>query len=84
MLDEMLDENGRRREWPVRLTGTGIIWVMARKIITAADMDKMTPQERADVVDASIVRSWDDVTPAFREQILRRAQQVAKTLPADA
>jgi hypothetical protein len=32
-------------------------WVMARKIITAAEMDKMTPQERADVVDASIVRS---------------------------
>jgi hypothetical protein len=57
---------------------------MARKIITAADMDKMTPHERADVVEASIVRSWDDVTPAFREQILRRAQQVATTLPADA
>jgi hypothetical protein len=84
MLDEMLDENGRRREWAVRLTGTGIIWVMARKIVTAADMDKMTPQERADVVDASIVRSWDDVTLAFREQILRRAQQVAKTVAGDA
>jgi hypothetical protein len=57
---------------------------MARKIVTAAEMDKMTPQERADAVDASIVRSWSDVTPEFREQILRRAQQVAKTLPADA
>jgi hypothetical protein len=35
------------------------------KIVTAAEMDRMTPQERADAVDASIIRSWDDVSPGI-------------------
>jgi hypothetical protein len=48
-----------------------------KRIITAADMDKMTPQERADAVDASIIRSWDDVDPAFRERVLARAKELA-------
>ena len=55
-----------------------------RKIITAAEMDKMTPQERADAVDASIVRSWDDVTPEFRDRVLARAKQLADELNARA
>ena len=51
-----------------------------RKIITAAEMDTMTPQERADAVDAGIVRSWDDVTPEFRDRVLVRAKQLADEL----
>ena len=55
-----------------------------RKIITAAEMDKMTPQERADAVDAGIVRSWDDVTPEFRDRVFARAKQLADELNAGA
>ena len=32
-------------------------------------MDKVTPQERADAVDASIIRSWDDVPEPFRTEV---------------
>ena len=47
-----------------------------RKVITATDMDAMTPQERADAVDAGTVRSWDDVDPDLREEILASARQL--------
>ena len=48
-----------------------------RKIITAADMDKMTPQERADAVDASIIRDWDEVDAEFKDRVLARARDLA-------
>jgi hypothetical protein len=54
------------------------------EIITAAEMDKMTPQQRADVVDASIVHRWDEVDLAFRRRVEQRAAELAKTLGADA
>lgn len=44
----------------------------------------MTPQERADAVDASIVRTWDDVDPGFRERIVRRAAELVRTLDTNA
>ncbi len=47
-----------------------------KRIITAAEMDGMTPQERADAIDAGIVRSWDDVDPEFRERVTARAEEV--------
>ena len=34
----------------------------------------MTPQQRADLIDASVVRSWDEVDPTFREQALEAAR----------
>jgi hypothetical protein len=55
-----------------------------RKVITAAEMDKMTPQERADAVDASLVHSWDEVDPPFRDRVMQRAQELAKTFGDDA
>ena len=55
-----------------------------RKIITAAEMDKMTPQERADAVRASVVTSLDDLDPAFRERVERRARELAQSLGTDA
>ena len=39
-------------------------------------MDEMTPQQRADVIDASVVRSWDEVDPEFREQALATARML--------
>jgi hypothetical protein len=56
----------------------------SRKVITAAEMDKMTPQQRADAVDAGIVRDWSQVEPDFRTRIEDRARQLAQQLSADA
>lgn len=53
----------------------------APKIVTVNDMDEMTPQQRADVIDAGVIRSWDDVEPEFRERVLGRVAEVATRLP---
>jgi hypothetical protein len=68
------------------LTGVANMGAMASspRIITAAEMDQMTPQERADAVDASIVRNWDDLSPSFRERIVRRAEELVQTHGLDA
>lgn len=42
--------------------------------ITATEMDKMSPQERADAVDAATTRSWDDVPEPFRSEVLETAR----------
>ncbi len=34
----------------------------------------MTPQERADAVDAAVRRSWDEVDPDFRDRALAEAR----------
>ena len=46
-----------------------------RKFIAVSDREAMTPQERADVIDASIVRSWDEVPPAFRDRVIATARE---------
>jgi hypothetical protein len=48
------------------------------KIITAAEMDRMTPQERADAVDASIIRDLNDVSEPFRSEILATAKMLSE------
>lgn len=40
----------------------------------------MTPQERADAVDASIVRSLEKLSPGFRSRIVRRAEELVRTM----
>ena len=47
-----------------------------RRIVTAAEMDKLTPQERADVVDASEIRSWDEVPDTFKERVFDTARRL--------
>jgi len=54
-----------------------------RRIITAAEMDGMTPQERADAVNAGIVRNLDDLDPAFRERVEARARGLAESLDTE-
>jgi hypothetical protein len=44
-----------------------------RKLITAAEMDKMTPQERADAVEAGRASSWDEVPEPFKSEVLATA-----------
>ena len=49
-----------------------------RKIITAAEMDRMTPQERADAVDASIIRDLNEVSDSFRAEIMATAKMLGE------
>ena len=49
-----------------------------RTFISAADMDRMTPNERADAVNASICRTWDEVPEPFRSTILAEIDEMAK------
>jgi len=56
----------------------------ARRIVSAAEMDKMSPQDRAVAVNAGVVRDWDDVDPAFRLVVEEKAQRLAATLRSDA
>jgi hypothetical protein len=46
------------------------------KIVTAAEMDLMTPAERAAVVDAGIIRNLDDVPEPFRSRIIAKAHEI--------
>jgi ActR/RegA family two-component response regulator len=49
-----------------------------RRIITAAEMDRMTPQERADAVDASEVRSWDEVPESVKARVSETARRLGE------
>lgn len=53
-------------------------FMQERKFISAADMDRMTPNERADAVNASICRTWDEVPEPFRSKILAEIDEMAK------
>ena len=50
----------------------------AKAIITAAEMDKMTPQERADAVDAAAVGSWHEVPEPLRSEVLATARTLGQ------
>jgi hypothetical protein len=49
-----------------------------RNFISAADMDRMTPNERAAAVSGSICRTWDEVPEPFRSKVLARAEELAR------
>ena len=55
-----------------------------RKIVTAAEMDRMSPQERADAIDASVVRDWNRVPPTLRREIVATAHRLDAERCADA
>ena len=52
--------------------------VEERKFISAADMDRMTPNERADAVNASICLTWDEVPEPHRSKFLAEIDELAK------
>jgi hypothetical protein len=45
------------------------IRTMDKPLITAAEMDEMTPNERAAAFDDRVITSWDDVPPSLRAKI---------------
>lgn len=58
-------------------------FMQERKVITAAEMARMTPQQRADAVDAATCHSWDDVPEPFRSQVLETARDLAQRFKHD-
>ena len=46
------------------------------RIVTAAEMDRMTPQERADAVDASEVRTWDEMPETLKARVFETARRL--------
>jgi hypothetical protein len=48
------------------------------RIITAAEMDKMTPQERMDAIVAGTAHSWGDVPEPFRSEVLATARLLSE------
>lgn len=49
-----------------------------RKTITAAKMAAMTPQQRADAVEAARAKSWDDVPEPFRSEVRATAVELGE------
>lgn len=47
---------------------------MPEKVWTAAELDQMTPAQRTEIFNASVVTDLDEVPPAFLAQVRERAQ----------
>ena len=60
------------------LTGDMLRRMEERPFISAADLDRMTPQERADAFNASILHSWDEVPEPFRSKVFAEIDELAK------
>ena len=58
-------------------------FMQERRVITAAEVAQMTPQQRAAAFDASVCRSWDDVSEPFRTQVLETARDFAQRFKLD-
>ncbi len=39
------------------------------QIVTAADLERMTPQQRLAVIDSSRAQNWDEVPEPFRSEV---------------
>lgn len=49
----------------------------ADRVISAEELDKMTPNERAACFEESIVTDWDQVPEKFRERVVATAKRLA-------
>jgi len=52
------------------------------KLVTAAEMDAMTPDERAQLVRSRIITSLDDLPEGFRQDVVDEARRLSKELRA--
>ena len=52
-------------------------------MITADEMDKMTPNQRAAAVVAGTITDLETLPPAFRERVERKAQEWNDRLSAE-
>jgi hypothetical protein len=49
--------------------------------LTAADLDAMTPDQRAAALRERLVTDLDDLRPEFRERVVEKALLLERTLP---
>jgi len=54
-------------------------WAMSddRQLVTAAELDAMSPDERAAAVSERIVTNLDELSPEFRERVLATGRRLA-------
>ena len=62
--------NGRRVQAPA--SAPRLRWVMAQKIWTAEELERMTPAEQDAIFDASVVRNLNDVPEEFLARVRAR------------
>ena len=48
-----------------------------RNLVTAAELDAMSPDERAALVSERIVTNLDELSPEFRDRVLTTGRQLA-------
>ena len=53
---------------------------MAKRIFSAEDLDRMTPDERDAAFDDRIVHDLDELRPEFRRRIVAEAQRLGEEL----
>lgn len=51
-----------------------------RKVLTAEELDAMTPDQRAAAFDERIVRDLEDLPDAFRVRVIATGQRLAAEL----
>ena len=49
-------------------------------VTTASEMDRMTPNQRAAVVDAGVLHSIDELAEPFRSRVLAKAAALEQEL----
>lgn len=54
-----------------------------RRVITADEMDKMTPNQRAAAVVAGTILDLGALPPAFRERVERKAKELNDRIAAE-
>ncbi|MGH9179890.1 MAG: hypothetical protein ACRD0N_15245 [Acidimicrobiales bacterium] len=47
------------------------------RVVTAADFDEMTPDERASAVAEGVVTDWSEVPSGFRDRIVDTARRLS-------
>jgi len=53
-------------------------------VVSAAQFDGMSPEERAEAVRRSLIHTWDDLEPSFRARVEARARTLAQRSEQDA
>ena len=52
--------------------------MQADRVVTAAELDKMSPQERADLIRSKTVRDWADVSGELRAKVNETAKRLGE------
>ena len=70
--------SSRRRCDPVPVSCGFEMADSSKMVMTAAEMDKMTPQQRTDAVTAATAQSWEEVPEPFQSEVLATARALGE------